>query len=69
VNEDQLQALVARGEGQRTAFKGAAAAAAAAADLARALAALANSGGGTLLVGVGDNGPILARARVRVRAY
>ena len=56
MNEDELHALVARGEGQRTEFK---AAEAPAADLARALAALANSGGGTLLVGVGDNGSIL----------
>ncbi len=56
MNEDELRALVARGEGQRTEFR---AAEADAADLARALAALANSGGGTLLVGVGDDGSIL----------
>src|SRR6266540_4129896 len=45
-----------RGAGQRTEFK---AAEADAADLARGLTALANSGGGTLLLGVGDDGSVL----------
>jgi ATP-dependent DNA helicase RecG len=56
VTEEELRALIARGEGQRTEFK---AAEADAADLARAVAALANSGGGTLLLGVGDDGRVL----------
>ena len=56
MTEEELRALIARGEGQRTEFK---AAEADAADLARAITALANSGGGTLLLGVGHDGSIL----------
>ncbi len=56
MTEEELRALLAGGEGQRIEFK---AAEADAADLARALTALANSGGGTLLVGVGDDGQVL----------
>jgi ATP-dependent DNA helicase RecG len=56
VTEAELRALIAGGEGQRIEFK---AAEADAADLARALTALANSGGGTLLLGVGDDGQVL----------
>ncbi|MGH2616928.1 MAG: ATP-binding protein [Thermomicrobiales bacterium] len=48
--------MLASGEGQRTEFK---AAEADAADLARVIAAFANSGGGTLLVGVGDDSGVL----------
>ena len=57
MTEEVLRALIARGEGQRTEFK---AVEADAADLARAVSALANSGGGTLLLGVGDDGSIRA---------
>lgn len=56
MTEEELRALLRRGEGQRIEFK---AAEADAADLARAIAALANSGGGTLLLGVGDDGSLL----------
>jgi hypothetical protein len=56
VTEEELRALIARGEGQRLEFK---AAEADAADLARALVAIANSGGGTLVLGVGDDGGVL----------
>jgi len=56
VTEEELLGLIARGEGQRIEFK---AAEADAADLARAIAALANSGGGSLLLGVGDDGNVL----------
>jgi ATP-dependent DNA helicase RecG len=56
VTADELRALLAGGESQRIEFK---AAEADAADLARALTALANSGGGTLLLGVGDDGRVL----------
>jgi ATP-dependent DNA helicase RecG len=55
VTEEELRALIRRGEDQRTEFK---AAEADAADLARAITALANSGGGTLLLGVGDDGSL-----------
>ncbi len=54
--EEELRALIGRGEDQRTEFK---AAEADAADVARAIAALANSGGGTLLLGIGDDGSVL----------
>lgn len=53
---DELRELVRRGEGQRTEFKAADADAAA---IARAIVALANSGGGLILVGVGDDGEFL----------
>jgi predicted HTH transcriptional regulator len=56
VTGDELRALIARGEGQRTEFK---AAEADSADLARAITALANSGSGALLLGVGDDGAVL----------
>lgn len=56
MTEEELRALIRRGEDQRTEFK---AAEADAADLARAISALANSGGGTLLLGVGDDGSLL----------
>jgi ATP-dependent DNA helicase RecG len=56
VTADELRALVSLGEDQRTEFK---AADADAADIARAIAALANSGGGRLLLGVGDDGAFL----------
>lgn len=56
MTEEELRALIRRGEDQRTEFK---AAEADAADLARAMTALANSGGGTLLLGVGDDGAVL----------
>ncbi len=55
MTEAELRALIARGEGQRVEFK---AAEADAANFAQALAALANSGGGTLLLGVADDGSI-----------
>ncbi len=48
--EEELRALIARGEGQRTDYR---AAEADPAELARASATLANSGSGTLL-GVGN---------------
>ncbi|MBI2319891.1 MAG: putative DNA binding domain-containing protein [Betaproteobacteria bacterium] len=54
--EEELRALIGRGEHQRTEFK---AAEADAADVARAITAMANSGGGTLLLGVGDDGSLL----------
>ena len=54
--EEGLRALVDRGEDQWTEFK---AAEADAADIARAITALANSGGGALLLGVGDDGSVL----------
>jgi ATP-dependent DNA helicase RecG len=56
VTEEELHALIRRGEDQRTEFK---AAEADAADVARAITALANSGGGTLLLGVDDDGSLL----------
>ena len=56
MTEEELRALISSGEDQRTEFK---AAEADAADVARAMTALANSGGGTLLLGVGDDGDIL----------
>jgi len=56
VTEEELHTLVRQGEGQRIEFK---AAEADAADIARAIVALANSGGGSLLLGVGDDGEIL----------
>ncbi len=55
MTEEELRALTGRGEDQRIAFK---AAKADAADLARAIAAFANSGGGTLLLGAGDDGTV-----------
>lgn len=56
MTEEELRALVQRGEDQRTEFK---AAEADAADIARAIVALANSGGGIILLGVGDRGELL----------
>jgi ATP-dependent DNA helicase RecG len=56
VTEDELRALVRQGEGQRVEFK---AAEADAADIARAIVALANSGGDSVLLGVGDGGELL----------
>jgi ATP-dependent DNA helicase RecG len=56
VIEEELRALVGRGENQRTEFK---AAEADAADIARAIVAMANSGGGSVLLGVGDDGEFL----------
>lgn len=56
MTEEELRALVRQGEGQRTEFK---AAEADAADIARAGVAMANSGGGTILLGVGDDGDLL----------
>jgi ATP-dependent DNA helicase RecG len=56
VTEEELRALIGRGEDQRTEFK---AAEADAADIARAIVAMANSGGGSILLGVGDNGGLL----------
>ncbi|MGE0538801.1 MAG: helix-turn-helix domain-containing protein [Dehalococcoidia bacterium] len=56
MTEAELQALIQRGEGQRTEFK---AAEADSADIARAIVALVNSGGGTILLGVGDDGALL----------
>lgn len=51
-----LRALIGRGEDQRTEFK---AAEADAAGIARAMVAMANSGGGSILLGVGDDGELL----------
>ncbi len=56
MTEEELRVLVGRGEGQRAEFK---AAEADAADIARAIVAMANSGGGALLLGVGDDGGLL----------
>ena len=56
MTEAELRALIRRGEDQQTEFK---AAEADAADIARAIVAMANSGGGTLLLGVGDDGSLL----------
>jgi ATP-dependent DNA helicase RecG len=56
MTEAEFLALVHGGEGQRVEFK---AAEADAADLGRAFVALANSGGGWLLLGVGDDRKIL----------
>ncbi len=56
MTEQELRALILRGENQRTEFK---AAEADSADVARAITALANSTGGTLLLGVGDDGKLL----------
>ena len=52
---DELRALVRLGGNQQTEFK---AAEADAADIARAIVAMANSGGGTILLGVGDGGEL-----------
>ncbi|MBI2761113.1 MAG: putative DNA binding domain-containing protein [Chloroflexi bacterium] len=54
--EEELRALVRQGEGQRVEFK---AAEADAADIARAIVAMANSGGGFILLGVSDDGDLL----------
>ena len=56
MTEGELRALIGRGEDQRTEFK---AAEADSADLARAITALANSAGGALLLGIGDDGSVL----------
>ena len=56
MTEEDLRALIAQGESQRIEFK---AAEADAADVAREIVALANSGGGSILLGVGDDGEIL----------
>lgn len=56
MTEEEFRDLVRQGEGQRIEFK---AAEADAADIARAIVALANSGGGSLLLGVGDDGELL----------
>ncbi len=56
MTEEELRALISRGEDQRTEFK---AAEADAADIARAIVAMANSGGGLILLGVGDDGNLL----------
>ena len=53
---DVLRALIGRGEDQHVEFK---VAEADAADIARAITAMANSGGGTILLGVGDDGDLL----------
>lgn len=54
--EEELRALVRQGEGQRTEFK---AAEADAADIGRAITAMVNSGGGAILLGVGDDRTLL----------
>lgn len=56
MTDEELRTVVQRGEDQRTEFK---AAEADAADISRAIVALANSGGGTILLGVGDDGEVL----------
>ena len=56
MTDEELRILARQGEGQRIEFK---AAEADAADIARAIVALANSGGGSLLLGVGDDGEYL----------
>lgn len=56
MTEDDLRTLIQRGENQRTEFK---AAEADSADIARAIVAMANSGGGSILLGVGDDGDLL----------
>lgn len=56
MTEVELRAIIRRGEDQRAEFK---AAEADSADMARAITALANSGGGVLLLGVGDDGGLL----------
>jgi ATP-dependent DNA helicase RecG len=55
MTEEELFALILEGEGQRSEFK---AAEADAADIARAIVAMANSGGGTILLGVSDGGEV-----------
>ncbi len=56
MTEEEFRALINSGEDQRTEFK---AAEADAADIARAIVAMANSGGGSILLGVGDDGELL----------
>lgn len=56
MTDEEFRALIGRGENQRTEFK---AAEADAADIARAIVAMANSGGGSILLGVGDGGELL----------
>jgi predicted HTH transcriptional regulator len=53
VTVEEFRALVRQGENQQVEFK---AAEADAADIARAFVALANSSGGSILLGVGDDG-------------
>lgn len=55
MTEDELISLVRRGEGQGVEFK---AAEADAADIARAMVAMANSGGGMVLLGIADDGEL-----------
>jgi ATP-dependent DNA helicase RecG len=56
MTEEELRALIRRGEDQRTEFK---AAEADAVDIARAIVAMANSGGGAILLGIGDDAELL----------
>lgn len=55
MNIEAFRILVLRGEGQQIEFK---VADADAANIAKAITAMANSGGGTLLIGVGDHGEL-----------
>ncbi|TAK36073.1 MAG: hypothetical protein EPO21_03710 [Chloroflexota bacterium] len=56
MTEEELRALIGRGEDQRTEFN---AAEADTSDIARAIVAMANRGGGSILLGVGDDGELL----------
>lgn len=56
MTEEEFRATVIRGENQRTEFK---AAEADSANIAKAIVAMANSGGGDILLGVGDDGELL----------
>src|SRR3954451_20988599 len=55
VIDEELLAQISRGESQRTEFKAAEADAAA---IGRAIVAMANSGGGSVFLGVGDRGEL-----------
>ena len=56
MNEKELQQLISKGENQNIEFKQAASSAK---DLAREIAAFANTYGGKLIIGVDDSGKLI----------